>query len=538
MQNLAAAGALLTLAATMSFAAGTPAGTVIATQATASFHDGRHSNLQFVGSNTVNVAIGQIAAVNITPTVASLTSRVNTNADYAFHIVNSGNGTDNITLSMTSSLNFHVVVYSDANGDGVLAADEVAAGIVSSTGALSADSVAYLVARVTIPNNASLNGQSDLLSVTAQSGFDPSRSATGLYTTAISSALLSVTKSVDVTGPRAGDRVAYTITCTNNGSAEAADVTITDILDGNLRFLTGSATPAPVSIAGQTVIWQISSIPGGESRTVTYTVTVPNNVPPATEIHNLAVVRYIDGATQQQVSSTETNFIVVRSGGVVTVEVSPDQQISAEPGDTVRFAFVITNIGMQPETFNLSTTSGRTIGWVLYGDDNANNIVDVGESVVSTTGPIPGGGGEFRVIALARLPMVPADLTVDVMTLRVASTVNPDNFVTRLGSTTITLPVLSLIKEVRSTTPVPGGEITYTISYANLGHGTAYQFVLVDRVPVHTSYVAGSTAHNGAGRTDADDTDEVTVRNGVVTAGLGTLRPAASGTIEFKVRIE
>jgi uncharacterized repeat protein (TIGR01451 family) len=242
--------------------------------------------------------------------------------------------------------------------------------------------------------------------------------------------------------------------------------------------------------------------------------------------------------TEQQVSSTEINFLVVRSGGVVTVDVTDDQRMSAEPADTVQYAYVITNNGVQPETFTLTNTSSRNIVWTLYADENANGLVDPAEQGVTTTGPIPGGGGEFHVIARARLPLVPADFSIDVMTLRVASTVSPDNYVTRLGSTTIMLPVISLTKEISATTPVPGGEITYAISYANRGHGSAYRFVLVDPIPTHTTYVAGSTRHNGAVRTDADDTDDITFQNGTLTAVLGTLAPAASGVIEFKVRIE
>jgi uncharacterized repeat protein (TIGR01451 family) len=538
VRRIIAAKLIGLVVASMGYAAGTPAGTMLMTQATASFRDSRHTNLQFVGSNTVNVVIGQIAVVNITPTVATQIARVNSSADYAFRVVNSGNGTDEFGIAVMSSLNFPIAMYRDANRDGVLAPDEVAAGALLLTGSMPADSTAYLVARVTVPNTASMNGQSDLLSITAVSGFDPRRSATALYTTTISSALIAATKSVDVTSPRAGDRVVYTVTCTNTGTADAANVTITDVLDVNLHFLTGSASPTPVSISGQTVIWEIGTLAGKETRTITYTATLLNNVPPTTEIHNFAILRCLDGTTAQQDSSAEINFIVVRSGGVVTVDATQDQETSAEPGDTVQYAFTITNNGVQPETFNLNSASSRNIAWILYADENANGRVDAGESVVTTTGPVPGGGGEFRVIALARMPRVPADLTVDIVTLRVASTVNPDNFITRLGSTTIMMPMVTLLKEVTAPMPVPGNEITYTISYANRGHGSAYRFLLVDGIPAHTTYVAGSTRHNGAGRTDSQDADEITVENGAVTAMLGTLSPATSGTIEFKVRIE
>ncbi len=520
------------------FAAGTPAGTVLVNQSTASYHDRQQGGPFVVGSNIVTIEVAQIAVVNLLPPVASRSARIITTVDYALRVVNSGNGTDNFAITGVSSLRFANVVYRDLDNNGVLSAAEIAAGPITTSGPVPADSAMSFVVRVTIPNEPSLNGHSDIVSVTATSSFDSRRSATGLYTTMINTATLFATKSVDVTTPLAGDRVTYTVTCTNVGSAEATNIVVTDVLDANLRFATGSASPAPVSVSGQTVTWQLATIPGNSSRTIVFFVDVVNNVPPTTEIHNVAALQYNDGPNVIPARSIETNFITVRSGGLVTVDVSPDQQISAEPGDTVQYRFVIANTGVQPETFNLSWTSTRNLRWALYRDDNGNGRVDPGEPVVTTTGPIAGGGGTFSLVARVRLPLAPADLTVDVLRLRVSSTTNPDNYVTRLGSTTTNMPILTLVKEVRAVNPVPGGELTYTISYANRGHGNAFQFVLHDQIPAHTVYVAGSVKHNGASKTDAVDADEVSVVNGLVTATIGTVSPMMSGIIEFKVKIQ
>jgi len=109
-------------------------------------------------------------------------------------------------------------------------------------------------------------------------------------------------------------------------------------------------------------VWNLGTLPGKASRSLTFTADVVNNVPPTTEIHNIAVVHYNDGATAVQLNSTELNFVIVRSGGLITVEVSPDQQTSAEPGDTVQYAYVITNHGVQAETFDLVCTRAGLSG--------------------------------------------------------------------------------------------------------------------------------------------------------------------------------
>src|SRR5687768_3336327 len=79
-------------------AAGTPAGTVIANQATATYEADDGSQQAPVYANTLTFTVGQIAVVNLAPAVGMKSARIRSVVDYPSRITNSGNGSDYFTL--------------------------------------------------------------------------------------------------------------------------------------------------------------------------------------------------------------------------------------------------------------------------------------------------------------------------------------------------------------------------------------------------------------------------------------------------------
>ena len=86
------------------------------------------------------------------------------------------------------------------------------------------------------------------------------------------------------------------------------------------------------------------------------------------------------------------------------------------------------------------------------------------------------------------------------------------------------LPRLHLTKSGPATA-VPGGTITYSLSYSNTGNGEGTGAQIVDTLPDHTSFVAAS---NG-GVFDAGAN--------TVTWDLGTLDPGAQGAVTLDVAV-
>ncbi|MEO8089405.1 MAG: hypothetical protein ABI703_03820, partial [Gemmatimonadales bacterium] len=150
-------------------AQGVPAGTVIRFWATASFE---LNSVPFtLYSDTADVVVAQVGGVDLEPPRVT-SSTINTSVLLQQVLTNVGNGPDDFTLAVTSARGWPVTLFRDFNEDGQInGADAPVAGALS---------VAYLghaalLARVSVPNDPSLPGQSDTVLVTATSSFDPSK---------------------------------------------------------------------------------------------------------------------------------------------------------------------------------------------------------------------------------------------------------------------------------------------------------------------------------------------------------------------------
>ncbi|MFA6472531.1 MAG: hypothetical protein WCU00_10865 [Candidatus Latescibacterota bacterium] len=99
-------------------------------------------------------------------------------------------------------------------------------------------------------------------------------------------------------------------------------------------------------------------------------------------------------------------------------------------------------------------------------------------------------------------------------------------------------PNMSFVKAVSRSTAAPGEILTYTVSYSNIGTDTATEVWISDTSPPNTDYVANSVTLNGAGKTDAADSDEATVTGGSVIIHIGSVSAGASGQAQFQVKIK
>ncbi len=535
VQILIAAFALLTVLPWNARGAGTPAGAVIAHQASATYSSPGWPSAVTVYSNTVNVIVAQVAVVNVTPPASEGESHVDATVDFPVTITNSGNGTDRFTVSAVSALALPSVIFWDMDGDGVLASEEVAAGPLTETRALPADSSVWCVVRINVPPAVALIGQTDQLVLTVVSVFDNSRSARGQQSTRIIGPAMQVIKGVNTPLAHGGDRVTYSIAYTNSGTSEAKGITVVDVLDPRLRFVGGAQGREPDLVAGQTLTWNLEPVQAGQEGSVEFYAEVAATAVPGDEVHNGAVMQYEDGPNTRIVESRESGFITIQSGGTVTVDVGPPHTEMGQPGDTIQCSYVVTNNGTFAEDFVLSTTSTLGLDWQLYQDLNANWKTDPGERV-ATTGMLQ-AGGEFTFIARTTLPRVAGDLTQDVMTLRAQSGSNSNNAKAIASTTTILLPRMTLGKQATAADPRTGREIVYTITYANEGSGQADGFVVSDAIPPNTVFVPGSVRVNGAAQTEQADGDGATLQAGVLSVHIGTVLPGSRGAVEFRVRI-
>ncbi|GGC48976.1 hypothetical protein GCM10011386_46510 [Parapedobacter defluvii] len=95
-------------------------------------------------------------------------------------------------------------------------------------------------------------------------------------------------KTADKSEVKAGEELTYTITVTNTGDVDYDGITVSDAIPANTAYKEGSASEGG-SLSGNTLTWTVD-VPFGESREVSFTVVVADDLTGVESIRNVAKV--------------------------------------------------------------------------------------------------------------------------------------------------------------------------------------------------------------------------------------------------------
>ena len=446
------------VAAGLAYAAAPPANTSIGNQATATYTDAGNTQ-RTATSNLVVTIVQQVASFTLTTDGQGKPAAPGGQVVFPHTLTNTGNGNDTFTLSSANNAggNFNMsnlVLYADANGDGV--PDNSTA--ITSTGVLAPGGVFKFVAVGIVPGTQTAAQTAGItVSAVGSATGTPATQQNNIDTTTVTSdAVINVTKAISASAGAAGSGpYTFTLTYTNTGNNTATNLTLTDVVPSGMTYvagsarwsITGSATAltdandgaqgtAPDTITydyNQTVAGRVtavvSRIQPGESRTLTFQVTIPM-AQNAGLIQNTANYSYDPGTgtVSANYPTNTTSFRVTQGAGVTITSSSVPNAVQ---GGTVVFTNVVTNTGNGPDSFDitLSNTSfpaGTT--FQLFKADGLTPLVDTNGNSTPDTGTLP-ISGTYSVIVRAILPPGVSgnnvNYTVNVIaTSQVNSTVN------------------------------------------------------------------------------------------------------------------
>jgi len=217
-------------------AQGVPAGTVIRSWATASFELNSVPFTLF--SDTADVVVAQVGGVDLEPPRVT-SGTINTSVLLQQVLTNAGNGPDDFTLTVASARGWPVTLFRDFNGDGQINGADAPIGGPVAVGYLGQ---AALLARVTVPNDPALQGQSDTVLVTATSLFDAGKSDQLVHRIDIITAPLTVamSKAVDLLTVLPGDVMTYTLSYNALGVGNTSSFLIQDTVPAGTGYLPGT----------------------------------------------------------------------------------------------------------------------------------------------------------------------------------------------------------------------------------------------------------------------------------------------------------
>ncbi|MCM3782714.1 hypothetical protein M3231_06995 [Neobacillus mesonae] len=353
----------------------------------------------------------------------------------------------------------------------------------------------------------------------------------------INSPNITVSKSASVTGVVLGDTVTYTVVVANTGTANAANVVLTDALPAGLSFAPGSVTVSGVTNATYDVR---SGVPIGtlnlsSSVTVTYRAAV-TAIPSPQQVVNTANAAF----TFQSIAGGSTITGVIPSNSVTLPVYAPILNMTksastanATVGDTMTYSVAVANSGNIganvtfrdniPAGTSFVTGSFQVNGTTISGANPANGV-NIGSVSAGSTAQIT-----FQVI-VGSLPSPPTLLNQ----ASISYTFQPPDGRMISGSvssntlsTPVSLPNVSVRKTANLSDAAVGETLTYSSVITNNGTTTLSSVVFTDAIPSGTTFVTGSLTVNGTFRNDNPS-------NGI---SLPNITSGNSVTVTFQVLI-
>ncbi len=347
--------------------------------------------------------------------------------------------------------------------------------------------------------------------------------ATGVQTVAVAVNACGVPtpwveKTVSATSVTVGGSVDFTITVHNTLSTVLSVSQVTDNLPAGFSFNAnsgGSLTPSssPSNGASGTLAWDFApaaSIPANSSADLIFTVTAPGT---EGTYNNIAAA-----STSYSPDALVSDPVSVEVGAPSLTISKSASPLNAQPGDTVTYTISYSNDSPV-------SASGVTLTDVLpsgldYVTSSASGGAgfDAGSETLSwNIGSLASGSATVTETFQATVTD-PYSGTVPLVN---TATIDSNETVPANASASIFIdtprPNLILEKSASAALIDPGAAVTFTLSYANTGTGTANNVTLTDTVP--------------AGFTFDSATASGTETAGVVSWTIGDLLAAGSGSV-------
>ncbi len=412
------------------FAAAPPAGERIGNQATATYTNASGDTVS-VTSNKVETIVQQIAALDLaTPT--NKTGAPGGKVFIPHTITNNGNGADSfgITAASPTGGTFTldptlIKIFADADGDGV--ADSATP--IATTPTLDAGESFGVVIEAVVPSGAT-GGQTDTVTVTATSVFDPTQVDTNDDIITVSSApIVDILKDMTVadtvadglTGP--GDTVTIKLTYSSTGLTDADQLIVNDLLDPRLVFVSGSGKWSDdpdalddtagdatdpnnttyeqtngsshgiefsYDIATKTVSFQIDTVPQGRTGFVTFDAVIDTvNPVPAGDIDNFATqtvgVTPVDGANSNTATVTVDDLYRITAADYSADSYVVDPDTGTNLGAT---ASASDDDGAKNDVVEVTdaVAQGATIPMEVVLTNNSNSVQNIDVTFANVAG--------------------------------------------------------------------------------------------------------------------------------------------------------
>jgi|GEM_PF-2336069 len=297
---------------------------------------------------------------------------------------------------------------------------------------------------------------------------------------------LSVSKATTATTVVSGSMFTYTVTVSNNSGSTATQVRVTDVLDSNLEYVSGTASV----VSTTPLIFSLPDLISGASSSFTFFVRA-KTVTSTKIVTNVVTASATGFVTSAPAAASPVTIIPATTA--FTKEVNKTQ---AAPGDTLTYTIKFTNPTGSPTIYN-----AKIIDYIpaytgyLSAQTNLGTILPptTGQNYVTwNIGTIPPNFTFTAILNVQIFTTVPWNTNINNSAYFYEGTSITH---TAQAPTVTVLPApFSIEKTASPTVILPGQQVTFSISFKNISTNTATGVTVVDYLdPKFTISGVGST---------------------------------------------
>jgi uncharacterized repeat protein (TIGR01451 family) len=304
---------------------------------------------------------------------------------------------------------------------------------------------------------------------------------------------LLISKEVDVDYASAGDTLRYTVSVKNDGTADAADVLITDTIPTHTTYIDGSASHGGIyDNDNRTIAWNLPTVAVGQEINLNFRVTIDKGIAIGVIVRNVAHVFKPDTLISD---TTRTEIIPPPAPRLEIIKkVDPAQ---AHPGEYLHYNISLRNYGTAP-AYDIILVDSLPSN-AVYVTGSANPTAEYDEYQNTLKWAINELAIDASAVFLFEAE-VDSDIysETDVINEAYASyrdTTVADTVLTHI--TPLVWPELDIDKTVDWPTAASGDILTYTLAITNSGEAIANNVSVRDVIPNYGTYVDNSASHGG-----------------------------------------
>jgi uncharacterized repeat protein (TIGR01451 family) len=460
-----------------------------------------------VAAATITTSVGSSPSFNLTVTDSPDPIGPGANLTYTVGYTNAGNA--NATGTVLTAVVPANTTFVSATAGGTASAGTVTWNL-GAVNAAATGSV-QMVVRVASPLANGTTIASGALSIDcAETAAAPGPT----ITTSVTSAPVLSIVAADAPDPvQAGANLTYTLSYANNGNADATGVVISDTLPASTTFVSATAGG---NATGSLVSWSIGSLAAGASGSVQLVVRVASPLNSGTTLsHGTYSVDSAQTAPMAGAAVTTT----VQSAPVLSLSMA-DAPDPVAAGANITYTLAYANTG------NMNAT-GTTISDTLPANTTFVSATGGGVAAAGvvnwSVGTLNAGAfGSVQVVARVANPLANGTVITN-GTCSIDSTQTSPVAAAAVTTTATSAPILTLSRTDAPDPVAAGANLTYTLSYANIGSAAASGVTLTSGVPADTTFVSATAG--GA------------LSAGTVSWSLGALAAGASGSVQMVVRV-